>query len=359
MKKEMKIRIEKLARIIVEHSLKIKKNDVVQISGGIPARPLILELYRQILKKGAYPRVNVDFEGLGYNYYKYASYEQLRNFPKISMYEMKNTDALVYIGAPENRYELAKIPSEKIMLRQKILDPIDKERMKKRWLLFYYPVKDYAKDAGMTLSEFEDFVFESCLLDWKKQAEKMRKLKSILDKGKIVRIVGKDTDLSFSIAGRNAVIGDGSYNMPDGEIYTAPHENTVNGEIAFTFPLIDMGREISGINLKFENGRLVKATAKKNAHILKTIIGTDKGASKIGELGIGCNYSIKKFVKATLFDEKIGGTVHLALGKAYKECKGTNVSAVHKDIIKDLRKPFGGKIFIDNKLIQKEGKFLI
>jgi len=352
-------RIEKLAKILIEHSLKIKKNDIVQISAGIPARPLILELYKQIIRKGAYPRVNIDFKGMSSTYYRYASEEQLRNFPKISMFEMKNTDALIYLAAPEDRYELAKIPSKKIMHRQKILEPIDKERMKKRWVLFYYPVKDYAKDAGMKLSEFEDFVFNSCFIDWKKQSEKMKKLKNILDKGKIVRIVGKDTDISFSIAGRNAVIGDGTFNMPDGEVYTAPHEDTLNGKIAFTFPLIEMGREISGIVLEFKNGRLIKASAKKNENILKTMINTDKGASKIGELGIGCNYNIKKFVKATLFDEKIGGTIHLALGKAYKECRGTNKSAVHRDIIKDLRKPFGGKIFIDNKLIQKDGKFLI
>ena len=351
--------IQKLAKIIIEHSLHVRKGDVVQISAGIPARRLILEIYKQILKKGAYPRVNVDFEGLSSTYYKYASQEQLKKFPKISMYEMQNTDVVIYIAAPENRYELADVPSEKILLRQKIFDPIDKLRLKKRWLLFFYPVEDYARDAGMSLHDFENFVFDSCLLDWKKEAEKMKKLKKVLDNGKIVRIVGKNTDLSFSIEGRNAVIGDGSYNMPDGEVFTAPREETLNGQIEFTFPLIDMGREITGIRLKFENGRLVKATAKKNEHILKTILNTDKGATKIGELGIGCNYNIKKFVKATLFDEKIGGTVHLALGKAYKECKGKNESAVHKDIIKDLREPYGGKIYVDGRLIQKDGKFLI
>ena len=352
-------KIQKLAKIIVEHSIKVKKGDFVQISAGIPARQLILELYKQILKKGAYPRVNVDFEGLSSTYYKYASQEQLKKFPKISMYEMQNTDALIFIGAPENRYELAQIPSERIMQRQKVLDPIDKLRLKKRWLLFFYPVKDYARDAGMSLPQFEKFVFDSCLLDWKKEAEKMKKLKKILDNGKIVRIVGKNTDLTFSIEGRNAVIGDGSYNMPDGEIFTAPHEDTVNGQIEFTFPLIDMGHEITGIRLNFKKGKLVKATAKKNENILKTILNTDKGATKIGELGIGCNYNIKKFVKATLFDEKIGGTVHLALGRAYAECKGRNKSAVHKDIIKDLRKPYGGKLYVDGQLIQKDGKFLI
>jgi len=353
-------RIQKIARLLVEHSCKIKKEDTVQINAGIPARPLILEIYRQVILKGAYPRVNIDFKGLNYLYYNNATTEQLKRFPEIAHNEMKKTDAVIYIGAPENRYELATIHPERLAIRSRTVKKISDERMKKRWVIFNYPVGDFAKDSGMSFSTYKNFVFNSCLQDWNALRKKMAKLKKIIDKGKSVRIIGKDTDLSFGIKGRLACIGDGTHNMPDGEVWTAPEENTLNGHITFTFPLIYMGREIKGIKLEFEKGKLKKASAKTNSDALASLVNTDAGASKIGEFGIGCNFKIQKFTKNLLFDEKIGGTVHLALGQAYKECLGKNESAIHIDLIKDLRKNSGGgKIYIDNRLIQKNGAFLI
>jgi aminopeptidase len=209
----------------------------------------------------------------------------------------------------------------------------------------------------MSLEEFEDFAFDAMLIDYKKLSKQEEKIKKILDKGSKVRIIGKDTDISFSIKGRVGVKCAGERNIPDGEVMTAPVEKSTEGHIAYSYPAIYGGKEVSGVKLWFKKGKVVKATAEKNEKYLHAMLKTDKGASYLGELGIGMNYGIKRFIKQILFDEKIGGTIHLALGSAYKECKGTNESALHWDMILDLKK--GGKLIVDGKVIQKNGKLLI
>ncbi len=365
MVKELNIKtskeIQEIARILVEHSARVKKGDYVQIISEIPSRSLILEVYKQIIKKGAYPMLKLGFEGLGYYYYKYASEEQLKNFPEIVYYQMKNTDAIINIGAPENRYELESIDPSKITLRQKALKKIDDERMKKRWVIFNYPVKDCAKEAKMPLKQYRKFVFDSCRQDWDKLKRFMEKIKRAIDNGKEVRIKSEDTDLKFGIKERLGAIGDGKFNMPDGEVWTAPEENTTEGYIKFTYPLEVMGRMVENIRLEFKNGKVVNAYASKNLEVLKSMLKTDNGSCKLGELGIGCNFKIQRFTNNLLFDEKIGGTIHLALGRAYKECNGKNESAVHADIVKELRPKYGGEgeVLVDGKLLIKDGKFMI
>jgi len=352
-------KVKEIARILVEHSCRIKKGEYVQIVAGIPARPLILELCKQIIQKGAFPKLDIDFEGIGYTYYKYASNEQLKNFPKLRYDEMKKTDAIIYIGAPENRYELYSADPKKITLRSKVIKKISDVRLKKKWVIFDWPVKDFADDANMRIEDFRKFVFDSCIQDWSKLKGMMEKVKKVLDHGKKVRILAKDTDLTFGINGRLGAIGDGRHNMPDGEVWTAPEENTTEGYITFTYPLIVLGRKIEGIRLEFKKGKVVKASAKKNLAALDHLLKTDDGARKLGELGIGCNFKIKRFSNLLLFDEKIGGTIHLALGAAYKECKGENKSAVHADIVKDLRPPYLGEVWVDDRLLIKDGKLLV
>ena len=193
--------------------------------------------------------------------------------------------------------------------------------------------------------------------DWKKESKKQDKLKKVVDKGKTVRIVGENTDISFSIKGRQGLKCDGKHNMPDGEVFVAPVETTIEGHIQYSYPAIKNGVAVPDVYLEFKKGRVTKAKASKNEHFLKQMISTDKGANTLGEFGIGLNFGIKKFIRNILFDEKIGGTIHLALGMAYKEGGGKNESALHWDMIKDLRQ--GGKLIIDNKVIQKNGKFLI
>ncbi len=353
------VKIREIAKILVEHSCKVKKGEIVQIVAGIPARPLILELFKQIIQKGAFPRLNLDFEGLSYTYYKYASEEMLKTFPQLNYNEMKKTDAIIYIGSPENRYELATINPKAITLRSQVIRKITDVRLKKKWVIFDWPVKDFADDASLSLPEFRKFVFDSCIQDWNALDSFMKKVKAFLDKGKKVRILAKDTDLTFGIRNRPAAIGSGNHNMPDGEVWTAPEENTTEGHITFTYPLIVLGRKIEGIRLEFKKGKVVKASAKKNLEALDHLLKTDRGSRKLGELGIGCNFKIKKFSNLLLFDEKIGGTIHLALGAAYKENNGKNRSAVHADIVKDLRPPYHGEVWVDDRLLIKDGKLLV
>ncbi len=271
---------------------------------------------------------------------------------------MKKTDATIFIGAPSNTKELANIDPKRISKRQKTLEPIFKERSEKtKWVIFYYPTGALAQEAGMSMEEFSDFVFGSVLVDYKKMSKSQEKLKKIIDKGKKIRIVTKNTDVAFNIAGRKGIKCDGQFNLPDGEVFTSPVENSAEGVVEFSYPTLIQGKAIEGIRIEFRKGKVVKATAKKNQDFLRKVLETDKGSKFVGEIGIGVNYKIKQFVNNTLFDEKIGGTIHIALGKSYREAGGKNESAIHWDIVTSMRK--GGRLYIDGKLIQKDGKFLI
>ena len=349
-------RVAKAADILVNHSARVKKGDYVQIISEPAAQDLVLEVYRLVLKNGAYPVTKLSLPGQSYIYYKNASDEQLRNFPQIAFHEIKNTDAVIYIGAPSNTKELTAIDPKKISLRQAITKRFSDYRVEKtRWVLFEYPTDSLAQDAEMSLEDFKDFAYGAVNIDWKKESKKQDKIKAIVDKGKEVHILGKETDLRFSIAGKKAVKCDGKHNMPDGEVFTEPVKHSVNGHIFYEFPAVHGGREVCGVRLVFKNGKVVKATAEKNQDFLIKMLDTDAGSRYLGEFGIGVNYRIDRFIKNILFDEKIGGTIHLALGRAYSETGGENDSAIHWDMIKDLRK--GGEVYIDGKLLEKNGKF--
>jgi aminopeptidase len=351
-------RIKKLAEIFVNYSVKIKKGDTVEISCGPEAQPLVLELSKLILQKGAVPLIRSGIPGTANVYYKYASEEILKRFPKIAMYEAKNCDAWITIGTEYNTRELSNIDPKKMAIRGKVARKISDYIVNKdNWVLFEFPTNALAQDAEMSLEEFEDFVYDACVVDWEKEAKRQQKLMELVDKTEKVRILHDDTDLRFSIKGKKAIKCCGHRNMPDGEVFTEPVKHSVNGHIKYSFPAIKGGREVDGIRLEFKDGKVVKATAEKNEEYLKTMINVDEGASYIGEFGIGVNYNIKKFVKQILFDEKIGGTVHFALGRAYAETGGENKSSIHWDMIKDLRN--GGKVYFDDKLVMENGKWKI
>lgn len=351
-------RIIKAAKILVDWSTNIKKNEYVQIITEPAAKYLALEVYKRVLQKGAYPILKVSLPGQTHIYYKYASEEQLKKFPDIAMYEMKKTDAVIYIGGRENTRELSDINPKKIAIRSKTLERLFEYRTNNtRWTIYHYPTNAIAQEADMALTDFRSFVFKATNINWENEHKKMINIKRRLQKADKIRIIGKETDLTFSVKGRNFIASDGKFNMPDGEIFTAPIEKSVNGKIFFDFPAIYGGREVVDVKLEFKNGKVIKATAEKGESFLKHMLKTDKGASYLGEFGIGMNYNIKRFVKNVLFDEKIGGTIHLALGVGYKECGSKNKSAIHWDMIKDLRK--NGEIYADKKLIYKEGRFLI
>jgi len=350
-------RIQKLAKVLVDYSTRIKKGDNVAINFGSDSKELALEVYRLVIRRGAYPKVNANLPGFGYAYLKYASPAQFKKFPELAMHEAKYCNKFISIGADYNTKEFSNIDPKKITFRSKVTRPISDVVLKKQWVICEFPTNALAQDADMSLEEFEDFVYNACLVDWRAMAKKQDKLKKIVDNGENVRIVGDETDITFSIKGRKAIRGDGTHNMPDGEVFTAPVDKSAEGYIAYTYPVIKMGKEVDGIKLEFKNGRVINFSATKNESLLKAALNTDKGARYLGELGIGMNYNIKRFIKQILFDEKIGGTIHLALGMAYKECGGKNKSAIHWDMIKDLRR--NGKLYIDNKLVQKNGRFLI
>lgn len=351
-------RIKKLAGILVNYSIKMKKGDVIEVSCGPAAAPLALEVYKLILENEALPMLNVGLPGAAYQYYKLATDDMLKTFPKIRMYEAEHTAGSISIGTDYNTKEFTNIDSKKIALRRKVIKPIqDKEMEKDNWVICEYPTDALAQDAEMSLEEFEDFVYSATNVDYEKMDKDQDHLKKLFDKGKTVRIVAKDTDLTFSIDGRDAIKCAGNRNIPDGEIFMAPVDDSANGHIAYSFPAIRGGKEVDGIRLEFKDGEVVRASATKNEDFLLEMIKTDEGAKRLGEFGIGLNFGIKKFIKQILFDEKIGGTVHLALGMAYKEGGGKNDSAIHWDMICDLRN--GGELYLDGKLVQKNGKFLV
>lgn len=351
------IRVKKLANILVNYSIKIKKGDYIQLGFEAKGQELALECYKLILKKGAYPIANASLPGFVYAYYKNASLEQIEHFPDLAMHESKRVAGSISIGGEYNTKELTSIDPKKIALRRKVTKPLSDIFIKKdNWVICEFPTEALAQDAELSLEEFEDFAYNATNLDWSKESKKQDKLKEILDKGQTVRIIAPDTDLTFSIKGRQGRKCDGHRNMPDGEVFIAPVDDSAEGHIKYTYPAIYSGREVSGVYLEFQKGKVVKATAEKGEDFLKEMIATDAGSCKLGEFGIGVNYGIQKFIKQILFDEKIGGTIHLALGMAYPEGGGKNKSAVHWDMIKDLRK--GGELHIDGKLIQKNGKFM-
>jgi aminopeptidase len=241
--------------------------------------------------------------------------------------------------------------------------PIRQAIMRKRWCLTLYPTQAYAQDAEMSLREFESFVYATTFADqpdpirqWKKLSAMQQRLIGRLRGADEIRIVGAGSDLKFSVKGRTFINADGRNNMPDGEIFTGPVESSAEGFISYDFPVCVGGREVDGVRLAFRKGKVVEASAAKNEKYLLTMLDCDAGARRLGELGIGTNRMISKFIKNILFDEKIGGTIHLALGNGYPETGSKNISALHWDMIKDLRR--GGAVYVDGEVFQKDGRFV-
>ena len=350
-------RITKQAEIIVNHSIKAKKGERVTIVSEYAGRPLVKEIYRLLVQKGVsglnWKLIDEDLDVI---YYKYSTKIQRQVFPKVNYYDIKNTDCFIRIYAPSNVKSMSEVDPTKISERLKTLKPISDWRVNKtRWVITLFPTNSLAQEADMTLSDYEDFVFSSINdVSWDSLKEKQAKLKKLMDKTKLVKIVSKDTDLSFSIEGRKAESCYGEFNMPDGEVFTSVVENSVNGFVTFSFPAIYLGREFENVRLEFKSGKVVKATSSKNKKDLNKILNSDRGARFIGEFGIGTNNKIQRFTKDILFDEKIGGTIHLALGRGYKETLSRNVSSIHWDMICDLRT--GGALSFDDKIVQLKGK---
>jgi len=353
-------RIKKHAKIIVDYSTKIKKGENVIISSSILAQDLVHEIYKLVLKKGAYASIKWNVSEFGYTFYKYANKDQLNKVPKHFFNEVEDAQVFISIIGDFNTKEMSNVDPKKISIRNKAFykvgELISNRPGKMRRCLTIHPTSALAQEAGMSLEEFSDYVYDCVLQDWNKEARKMMKVKKYLDKVNGLMIVGKDTNLTMSIKGKRFEISNGTSNLPGGEIFCAPVRESLNGEIYFDYYSICSGKKVSDIKLWFKNGAVVKATASENQDFLLKMIKTDKNSKYVGELGIGLNKKINKQTNELLLDEKLGQTIHLALGTAYKSCGGGNDSAIHWDILKDMKK---AKIFGDGKLIYKDGKWLV
>ncbi|MDH7517247.1 MAG: aminopeptidase [Candidatus Thermoplasmatota archaeon] len=362
-------RLEKYANILVNHSLALKKDDLFVISGGILAAPLIKEVYKQAIEVGANPYARVGIDGLSEIFYKYSSEKQLKYVSPISKFEIKNIDAQLSIISPTNTRSMTNVDPKKQAIssvaHREIHDIFLDRAAKKelRWCLTEYPTNAAAQDAEMSLDEYENFIFNAAHVNakdpigyWKKVYREQEKIRKMLNTKKKIRVVAEDTDLTISVAGRKWINCYGKENFPDGEIFTGPIENSADGFISYSFPASHGGREVDDIQLWFKKGVVVKAKASKGEKFLHTMLDMDDGSRRIGEFAFGMNQGIKRYIKNTLFDEKIGGTIHIAVGSGYPETGSKNKSSLHWDMMCDLRK--NGEVYADGELIYKKGRFL-
>ena len=352
-------RILKMAEVLVDYSTRVTTGDVVLISAsGVESVPLVKELYRLCLQRGAkHVEYELSVPEISRQYYANASALQLEHFPQHKLDFMQQVNVFIAISAGENSMVLATADQQKMIARSRVLKPITDWRVKNtRWVVTRYPTHGAAQEAAMSLEEYEDYLFAACCRDWREESRKQEQLKQLLDRTEQVRILAPDTDLRFSIKGIPAIKCDGIFNLPDGEVFTAPVRDSVEGYITYNCPSLYHGKEFNDIRLEFSAGKIVRATTPNKEAELNAILDTDEGARHIGEFAIGVNPGIRVPMRNILFDEKIFGSIHFTPGQAYDECDNGNRSAVHWDLVKMLHN--GGEIWLDDRLIQKNGLFV-
>lgn len=357
-------RLDRFAALLVDYCLAVKAGETIGVTGSTLAEPLLRALYAALLAHGAFPILRLTLPGLQKTFFDLARDHQLDYTSPLELFEAEHLDGTIVIQSESNTRALTHVPPAKLARVQRARAPIREAILgKDRWCLTLYPTEAYAQDADMALADFAELVFRAVgatepdpVLAWRQLSAWQARLKERLDRARDVRIVGEDTDLRFSIAGRTAVNSDGKRNMPSGEVFTGPVEDSVEGHVRFTYPACHSGREVEDVVLRFAGGRVVEARAGKGEAYLREMLALDEGASVVGEFGIGTNPRITGFTRNILFDEKILGTFHLALGRSYPETGGANRSALHWDMIKDLRR--GGAVYLDGELLQQDGRFL-
>ena len=353
-------RVERYAELLLGTCLGVERGWQVMVWGTPWARPLLEEVMKQLGERGAYPLLRLTFSGGSWRehraWLRHAPLDVISEAAPIEVHAREQCDAWLGVSAPENTRDGADIPAERTsaLETRRIATPGHASNVDTPSVMCWYPTPALAQDAGMTLPAFADFLYGSCLIDWKSMHERISRHAQLLDEAEEVRIVGDKTDLRLSVAGRRADVDAGTGNMPGGEFFVCPVETSAEGTIAFTeFPAMLGGREVRGIRLRFSEGRVVDASADSEEDFLIEILDTDEGARRIGELGVGCNPGIDRYMRNVYFDEKMNGTIHLALGYGFDDIGGTNVSAIHWDIVKDLRS--GGRIELDGKVVQENG----
>ncbi|HZW02444.1 MAG TPA: aminopeptidase [Anaerolineaceae bacterium] len=363
-------RVEKLADLLVNYSIGVQPGWKVVIRGGAAGAPLMKEVYKHVLLAGGHPLVMADLPGIQETFFRCATDEQLQFIHEPVKHIYENYEASIAIISEENTRAMTSVNPERRLMHRRAFEPVFNRYLERagrgelKWTVTLFPTQAHAQDAEMSLAEYEDFVYRACMPDmddpigyWQGVHDRQERVIEWLKGKDAVHVVGPETDLRLSIAGRRFINCACDANVPDGEIFTGPVETSANGHVYFSYPAIIDGQMVSGIRLWFENGKVVKATAEKNeAYLLKTI-DTDEGARYLGEFAIGTNEGIQKFTGQILFDEKIGGSFHMALGTGYPETGSVNKSAIHWDMVCDLRK--GGEIWVDGELMYRDGNFVI
>ena len=362
-------RHQTLAQILIRYSLSTQPGDKLLISGPAAAAPLITEAYREGIRAGAHVMTRVLLPELREIQLKESSDEQLTFISDLEKAEMEYVDSMLYIIADENTKSLNGVDPKRISAQRaarRDLNARFDERAaagELRWSLVLFPTQAHAQEAGMSLADYEDFVYNGCLLNepdpvaaWKAVGQAQQRFADYLMQHDLIHIVAPETDIHYRTGGRKWINADGKVNFPDGEVFTAPIEDSVNGTVRFTYPAIYGGNAVEDVRLTFVDGLVVEASATRGQDFLLAMLDTDEGARRLGEVAFGTNYGIQRFSGAMLFDEKMGGTMHMALGAAYKQCGGLNESGIHWDMLCDLTQ---GKVYADGELCYENGKFII
>jgi aminopeptidase len=364
------VRAEALAQILVRYSTRVGKGDVCVIQSTTAAELLVQAIYEEVLRAGGLPILQLSTDGAQAAFYDLASDDQLDWIPPTSEWVAENADARIAILADVNARELSGSDPKKQARVSRARQGLMETSMRRsaageyRWAVTLFPTHAYASEAGMSLRDYEDFYYAACLATdgepvtaWERQADEVKRLAEWIEGKEEVRVTAPGTDITLGVAGRHWIPCYGEHNMPDGEFFTGPVEDSVNGEIAFSFPASYGGRTVAGVRLRFEDGKVVDASADTGEDFLIEMLDTDDGARRLGEIGIGTNYGISTGTREILLDEKIGGTVHMAIGMSYPETGGSNASAVHWDMVCDLRQ--GGALVVDGVELQRDGSFLV
>ncbi len=366
----MDSRIDKLAELLVGYSVAVRPNDRVAILAPDVAAPLTNAIYAKVLQAGGHPIVMPRSMDTMELLYRYGSKEQLEYIHEGQRVIMEKYDVRIVILGDENTKTLSRVDPARMVIYDQARSEIMKTMMRRsasgelRWTLAPYPTNAFAQDADMSLGDYEDFLYRACMPDlddpvayWRRVSAEQDKIVQWLKGKDKVHVTGPETDLWLSVAGRTFINCAAKFNVPDGEVFTGPVEDSAEGHVYFSYPAIEAGREVTGVRLWFEKGRVVKATAEKNEEFLLQTLDTDAGSRYLGEFAIGTNEGITQFTRQILFDEKIGGSFHMALGAGYPETGSQNESAIHWDMVCDLRR--GGEITVDGELFYRDGKFVI
>jgi aminopeptidase len=363
-------RVEKLAHVLVRYSTGVKEGETCVIEGSSAGEPLIAAVYEEVLREGGHPVLALSVPGQLPSFFKHASDAQLEWVSPLARWAADEADCRIAVGAETNTRELSAVDPVRQTKRRAATRELMETVMRRsaegshRWVYTLFPTDAYAADAEMSLGDFEDFYYRACLVDgpdpveaWQRASTECRRLADWIQGREEVHVLAPGTDIKLGIAERKFIPADGKHNMPDGEFFSAPVEDSVDGEVTFHLPAMIGGREVAGVRLGFEGGKVVEASAERGEEYLVSLLDTDEGARRLGELGIGTNYGIDRGTRDILLDEKIGGTVHMAVGASYPECGGKNRSAVHTDLVCDLRP--GGRIVVDGEPFQENGRFLV